>query len=553
MIKVSFQEWKFIGLIWLIIVFLTFSPIIIGIITTPADSVFLGCQTLNGGDLTVYYSNIEQVKRGNFLYKNLFTSEPHPEFIFDPFWFTVGLLAKISSLSPFVAFQLSRFLLIPILLIVAYYFVSFFFKEEIKRKICFIFLIFASGLGMFYIDALRSEGITEIPIDENGTVFLPLDIWVPEAFTFLSLHNSPHFIASLTLIIIIFLFSLLTFENYRLIYSLGAGFSILFLASFHPYHLPTIFIILGIFIVFFILKERKLNFDYLKHYFVLLVFSLPPVFYHLWALLNFKVRYQHFLQNITLTPHPLLVFLGYGFLLIFVFMGIYFILRKKEFEKNDIFLLIWVFTQPILFFSPLPFQRRLTAGFNLVLAILAVSGLFYLITWLRENKVFGRYFSDRLTLANKIILIYFFLLFFSASNFFLLINDFSLYLKNNDRVYLKKEVVEGMRWLKKNSDKEAVILSSPLTGNLIPVFAVRQVYFGHFHQTANSKEKLVKLKHFFHENNDEKALFFLKENKINYLFFGPEEKQWGRFNPKEKNYLAEVFSNKEVSIYRLKY
>ena len=143
MIKITFQEWKFVGLIGVILILLTFLPIIIGQITTPSDSIFLGRQTLNAPDLSVYYSNIEQVKEGHYLFKNLFTSEPHPYFIFDPFWLLIGLFAKAFSLSAFLAFQLSRFLLIPVLLFVSYYLIAFFFQEKIKRKICFVLLVFS--------------------------------------------------------------------------------------------------------------------------------------------------------------------------------------------------------------------------------------------------------------------------------------------------------------------------------------------------------------------------------------------------------------------------
>jgi len=554
MIKINSQEWKFVGLVWLIIVFLTFLPTIIGVITTPSDSVFLGRQGINGGDLPVYYSNIEQAKEGHFLFKNLYTSEPHPRFIFDPFWLGVGILAKVFSLSAFLAFQLSKFLLIPIFLIVSYYLLAFFFKDETRRKVCFIFLIFASGLGGLYFASYSSQ------FSKTGDVFvfsememshLPLDVFTADVFTFFSIYNSPHFLASLTLIVLIFLLSLLAFESYKLIYSLGAGCSALFLFQFHPYHLPTIFGVLGIFILLFILKEKKLNLNYLKHYFILLVFSLPPIFYYILTIQKFWIRRAHFLQFATPIPSLPIVFVSYGFLIIFALIGIFSILKKKEKNKQDIFLVSWTLTSFLLIYSPLPFQRRLAEGLQVALAILTTFGLFYLRNWLEEKPIFQKYFKE--IFSNKIFLTYLFFILFFFSSFLMIINDLSLYLKHYYRMYLTKEAQEAMFWLRKNTKEESIVLSSFETGNLIPAFSLRQVYLGHGHQTVQLRKKLVEAEQFFQNSNDDEKLTFLKDNQIDYLFFGPEEKKEIRFNPEEKSYLKKVFSNNEVAVFKTDY
>src|SRR3989344_7414450 len=212
MINITRSEWWFVGKVGLAVAILAFAPIIAGALMTPKDSVFTGQQFANYTDTMVYYSNIEQVKVGHFLFKNLFSDEqPSSRFIFDPLWLSVGLLAKAFSLSAFFAYHLSRFLLFPFLLIVLYFFAALFFNEEAKRKVCFIFLVFASGVGALAVGA----GLNRLDIDN-----MPLDLVTPETFTFFSIYNSPHFIASLTLLALIFILSILAFEKYKLIYSL---------------------------------------------------------------------------------------------------------------------------------------------------------------------------------------------------------------------------------------------------------------------------------------------------------------------------------------------
>src|SRR3989338_8065967 len=265
MINITRSEWWFVGKVGLAVAILAFAPIIAGALMTPKASVFTGQQFANYTDTMVYYSNIEQVKDGHFLFKNLFSGEqPSPRFIFDPFWFSVGLLAK--------------------------------------------------------------------------------------AFSFFSIYNSPHFIASLTLLALIFLLSILAFEKYKFIYSLGAGLSALFLFQFHPYHVPTVFGVLGVFILINFILRPEINFDYLKHYFVLIIFSLPPIFYHFWTVKNIWIRQQHLLQNFGPMPESFSIFLfSFGFLAPLALIGVFLILiAKPPGSEKNVFLVVWAVTQGLL-------------------------------------------------------------------------------------------------------------------------------------------------------------------------------------------------------------
>lgn len=108
-----------------------------------------------------------------------------------------------------------------------------------------------------------------------------------------------------------------------------------------------------------------------------------------------------------------------------------------------------------------------------------------------------------------------------------------------------------MVWLRSNTPKNSIIISSFASGNLIPIFSLHQVYLGHPHGTAQFPEKFYKVEQFFREWNDDEKASFLKENKIDYLFFGPEEKELSAFNPDEKSYLKKVFENSLASIYEV--
>lgn len=538
--EINSKEWKFVGLFSLIIIIITFLPNLVGIFTAPSDTVFWGLQTTNSRDTPVYYSWIEQAKDGHLLFKNLYTSETEPRFIFDPFWLGVGLFAKIFSLSGFAAYQLARIFLIPVFLAVAYIFISYFFKETKTKKICFILLIFSSGIsGLLW------------PFVEIGASNFwppPMDLWSSESSTFYTLYHSPHFITSLLLTVLIFFILLQSFEKKKYLYSFLAGFAALFLFFFHPYHVPTIFVIPGLYVAIQSIKKSSIRWDLVKHYIILITVSSPAILYHLWALNTFWTRQQFALQNNLLTPPFYNFLLSYGFLFIFGILGFFILLLKKEKSDKEFFLLVWFPAQIILPYLPfLNFQRKMIEGLHFVMVLMAIIGLSFLKNFLERKNLIS--FSRPKILLSILLLLS--LLFFFSS-YYILVRDIKLYRDYNSFVFLKKEMIGAMAWLKNNTPEESIIFSSYDSGNVIPAFGVRPVFLGSNGNTALSGKKTEQVELFFQKYGDRTRTAFLKINKIDYLFFGSEEKTVANFNPDEDKYLENVYQNNEVIIYKVK-
>jgi len=538
--EINFKEWKFVGLISLIIIIITFLPNLVGIFAAPGDTIFWGLQTTNSRDTPVYYSWIEQVKDGHLLFKNLYTSEAEPRFIFDPFWLGVGLFAKMFSLSGFAAYQLARVFLIPVFLAVAYIFISYFLKETKKRKVCFILLLFSSGIsGLLW------------PLVEIGASNFwppPMDLWSSESSTFYTLYHSPHFIASLFCTILIFLLTLRSFEKKSYLLSFLAGLIALFLFLFHPYHVPTIFGVIGLYIIIQSIKKSSIRWDLVKHYIILIAVSSPAILYHLWALNTFWTRQQFALQNNLPTPPFYNFLLSYGFLFIFGILGFFVLLLKKEKSDKESFLLVWFPAQIILPFLPfLNFQRKMIEGLHFVMVLMAIIGLYFLKNFLERKNLVS---FSRPKILLSILLLLSSLFFFSS--YYILVRDIKLYLDHNSFAFLKKEMTSAMVWLKNNTPEESVIFSSYDSGNIIPAFGVRSVFLGSNGNTALSETKTEQVELFFQKYGDRTRAAFLKLNNIDYLFFGPEEKAAANFDPNTVDYLEKIYSNEEVSIYKVK-
>ena len=141
-----------------------------------------------------------------------------------------------------------------------------------------------------------------------------------------------------------------------------------------------------------------------------------------------------------------------------------------------------------------------------------------------------------------------------TSTFFAVAAEIMIILWNRYPVYINRDIYGGLLWLKERAAGEDIILSSAISGNIIPAFTGRKVYIGHGHQTTDWYAKFYASELFFFGNNsaDSKKNSWLKEQGIDYVFFGDKERSFGGFEPSSKPYLSPVYSSEHLIIYRVK-
>ncbi|MFH1187473.1 MAG: hypothetical protein V1688_01270, partial [bacterium] len=569
--------------------------------SAPKNKIYNGLHILTPGDIYVYFSYLEQTAQGSYLFKNLFTSEITMP-TFNIFWLAVGLFGKIFNLNHIITFQLARILLIPICIASLYFLTSYVFESKQIRKITLSVLVFGSGAGALASFLLPSY------LSNKTLFYWPMDLWTPEHNTFLTLYHSPHIIASLTLIILIFLFFLKAIEENKYKYSILAGLCGLILIQFHPFHLPTIFLVPAFYVLTkwmlkknegknevisfprwsplsgdsdgasgAMLKEtehpmgcsvstsvstastRAINWQDIKHLFVFYILTVPSVLYYMW-LMNFDwaMNLKAF-QNHCYTPRFFVVLTSYGGLIIFGLVGILLSLKyfyNKKYPISNIrqpisdnkllFLLVWAITQFTLIFMPFRFQRRLTEGLQISLTFLTIMAAVYLKEKFKKSP-FNIFF-------NKFSLIIIFILVFTLSNLFVVKMDMEYFSEKNRLFYFDEQQIESYKFLKNEVSCEDVILSGIINGNAIPGVAGRKVYLGHVNvETLYYDSKLAYAQWFFKDNgNDEKKINFLQENNIKYIYYSEYEKEMGNFQPAEKSYLEQIFVNGFAIIYKIK-
>ena len=207
---------------------------------------------------------------------------------------------------------------------------------------------------------------------------------------------------------------------------------------------------------------------------------------------------------------------------------------------------MWSITQFWLIYLPSLPQRRFIEGLQIPIAILATIG----ISFFYQSKNFQKIL---VCFQNKFVASIVFLSFLFSSNLIVFFIDLIFYTSKSPLSYISQRKIEALEWLKKTSKGEKIVLASYFSGALIPPFAQTFSFIAHGgSDTLYFLEKKEKVEFFFQTNDyDFEKIQFLKENKIDYIFFSEIEKRMGNFNPYEKQYLKKVFENEEVTIFQV--
>jgi len=530
------NEQKIVWLVILAVIFISALPIIYGYFQADQDQYFTGSHFFIMVDYPVYLSLIEQGRQGDWLFTNLYTAESQNPVLISPLWLVLGQLGRLTGLSNIFWYHFSRAVLGIIFLYFLYFFLKRFFSTPISRLFTFLLLCFSSGLGSFFIPANK--------VWDFNLIFykLPLDLWVAEANTFLSLYHSPLFILSqLLLLVVFYLFLFKTdYQGFLLLF-----LTVLFLGIIHPYDLVTISVVPLVYLLVKFLFNRQLDWRRIKAWLIIILAALPAGGYY-WLITKLEPAIGGWAeQNITLSPPIFSFIIGYGLILFFAVLGILFIFKEKKTEYY--FIICWVIAAGCLLNSPVMFQRRFTNGFHIALVILAAWAIFYF--WQKIKILNAEKKIILISLLFPILILGLFL-----TNSIIIADSLERF---NQRIFphfIPQQYYQGFGWLKDNVKPDQVILAEAEIGKLIPAFTAQTVYLGHAHQTIDFRSKKGKIDNWFFRINsqDEQKQEFLKENNISYIWYSEKEEELGDYHPAEKEYLEEVYRNAEVEIYWVK-
>ncbi len=412
-------------------------------------------------------------------------------------------------------------------------------------------IAFTSGLGWLLV-ALKY--IT------RGDLLLPLNVYVAEGNTFLSMLGYPHFVAAL---LYVFVFDLILRgqKKGQIRYAVGAGLVALFLGWQHTYDLVSVYGVLAAYGALLTLRDRRLPMYIVKSGLIVGVLSCWPAIYSV-MLTSLDPIWKGVLAQFSnagvFTPNPLQLPLLLGIPLL---LAIYTVVRDnplklKKVQDNDLFILGWFLVGFVLVYLPVDYQIHLLNGWQIPMAILATGGVFrYILPFVKKKlqsrpALQKRKLNDpeilRRSLAGLLVLV------ILPTNLYLWSWRFLDLSRHDYPYYLYQDEISAMSWLDTHVKPDDVVFSSLTIGQYIPAMTGAHAYLAHWAETLDFFHKSDVVNEFY-STGDSAAQReqILKDGKVSYVFYGPAERQIGDISLSSVPDLVPVFTSGLVSVYRV--
>jgi len=520
------REWVWAATVAGLVVFASTVPYLAGYLAQTRELRFGGV-LLDRMDYHSHLAKMWQGYRGEWRYRLLFTPEDHQGVYLQTFYIALGHLARLSGLGLPATYQLARVLFGFLMLLTVYRFIARFVPTARVRRTAFLLATTASGLGW----------LTEVVAPTPPGGISPMDFWLLDGFTYLAVLTSPHFCAATGLLLLVFLLLLRRPEGPSWREIALAVLASLILGVIHPYLLLLADLLPLLYWAFEGLRTRQIAWRGLVAVGAMGAFQLPLLAYDLWVFHTQPVFAGWSAQNVTLSPPPRVYLWGYGLLLALGGMGVS--VQARRGGQGLAFPLLWIGTVAVLVYLPWNLQRRFLEGVHVPLGLLAGIGLVWLVErWLRSER--GRW----LTLAGTVALA-------MMSNLYLTTALAVAAATRAPALFWSANLLAAVDWLGENAAPEETVLSSFDVGNLIPARIGHRVVIGHGMETVDYRGKQEAVEQFFSaRTSDAERLALLEEWGVVWVFYGPEERGLGEFDPATVPWLQPVFRSGEVVVYR---
>ncbi len=513
-------------------------PYYSGLTSSPTGASFFGF-LYNIDDGAVYTSWIRQIADGSLTYQNLYAGQVRTAEQFNVLFLLMGFATRVADTSPQLIYHVFR-MAIGVGLIAAIWRFSVLFIDDYEpRLMAVILLCFSSGIGWLFPHAGAPTG--------------PVDMWQPEAITFLSLYLNPLFLCGQLLMVGAFYWLTILKRGGRMINAVYAGLCLLFLANIHPYDMVIFACVWFLYLIAIWVVKGAFPTRAVVGSLIAGATSVPAIV-HMYLVYSSDAIFRERVATQIHSPPVWSFFAGYGLVFVAAIYGVYLLItRIPRLQKvvaadnmrlpDSLLLVVWSFIGFIVPYIPVAQQRKLIMGVHIPLCLIAAFGLHFILV--RKREFFA-----------KVALLVFFVL-VSISNLKFVARDVGLLTKNETVTtfapYISLPVERALTYLRNEADANDVVLAPPDVAVLIPAVAGTRVYYGHWSETPDYKTRLAEWKSFYDSVEIGKPLFApIAKSRADYLFHYGIENQNLSQTPFEKKYLEEVFSDGVVYIYRVK-
>ncbi|MCX7680387.1 MAG: hypothetical protein N2508_00220, partial [Anaerolineae bacterium] len=194
--------------------------------------------------------------------------------------------------------------------------------------------------------------------------------------------------------------------------------------------------------------------------------------------------------------------------------------------------LVWVGVVPLVLYLPFNLQRRLVEGVQVPLMLLAAMGALQLT----------RHGWRPLAVLMAVTTI--------PTSLFILVGSSMMVMTRPPLTFRESAEIAALDWLANRVQADDVILCSYNTGNYLPARMLARAFLGHSFETVEFSRKEAMVAQFFaRETDDSWRKTLLEEYGVDYIFWGPEERKLGGFDPHTASYLRAVYEVGEYAIF----
>ncbi len=522
-------EKKWVLFFSLVVLVVTTLPFLAGFWLQGSDWRFTGF-FIGVEDGNSYIAKMLSGAAGDWLFKTPYTAYPQDGFLaFLPYILLGKLVAGAGQHEQLVAlFQVFRWAGGLLMIYATYRFVSYFVEDPRWRKLATAIATLGGGFGWLAFAGL--QGLW------GGRI--PLEVYSPETFGFLSIFTLPHLAMARGLLLLGLLAYWQGYQTPPTPARLALnGLLWIGLGLMQPLTVLIGWMVVGLDVILRFIGVKRgwiepMNWRWgLANGAVMAAASAPLVIYTAISFFTDPFLKIWSAQNIILSPPVSDYLLAYGIILPFLYPGIRRLLQTRRAENFA--LLGWIVLLPALAYFPYNLQRRLPEGIWVGLAIVTALGA----AWLRGRWArIGLYFLYTAFLTTFLVL------------FGSLLSEAQL----KAPIYRPADEIGAFQYLQGHSAGFPVVIAAYDTSNALPAWAPVRTLIGHGPESIHLKEVQPRVEAFFKADTpagDRQAL--INEFKLHYIIWGPAEKGLGSWDPGTLPGFSRVYQNASDQIFEI--
>lgn len=530
---VTRREWRRVIIASLLIVAWTAVPYVLGALASTPNATFGGL-LIGLEDQYSYLAKMVQGAHGAWLFHLPYTAPPHPPIFLYTFYLVLGKLAALLGLPNTGMYHVARLIFGFITLLVIYRFIAEFVRPVALRWLAFLLTALAGGPGWLAFVAGQPTLLDS----------LPLEYIVPEGFTFLMLYTLPHLLLARTLLLLGAIGVWQAGATGSLKRTIGAGLLWCAMSIIQPIYAAIVLMLAFLMFLSRSIVLRRPAWRSARAGGIAFSMTLPMLGYVL-LVFNSDPTYGPWSRTFITSPGPLLYALTYAIPLVLAVGGLFYLRRRRE--AGLIFLALWAIVTPFMLYAPMNAQRRLIESWQIPLSVLAAYGLVRYGLLPLRRRVAQRYTRrvQRVVIAALIVLLmptYLVMFFWHVSTT----------LTHWPPLFQSAGFVATANWLEQNASYADGVLTAYDTGTMLPARADVRVMVGHPSETVYAETRNAEVERFFDATaSDEWRRDLLRRLDLDYVWYGPDERALGAFDPGTAPYLKPVFEAGDIRLYKV--